>query len=179
MNLVSSEMPAWIQAIGSIVAIFIAIWIPYRANKNQIIEQKSKVALRRKNTLLLLLPILYSIKRTVFEFLEENDPEARDLFEEEIEQFNSNYFELIPHFSEKIQSLIDSDFDHCLLTEFCFKLFKAEEHLNENSYLQRRGYHAAWLNHKELFIEEAKNIYQLVEELIKNIEEINSEKKII
>lgn len=172
-------MPAWIQAIGSIVAIFIAIWIPYKTNKNQILEQKSKVELRRKNTLLLLLPILYSIKRTVFEFLEENNSEARDLFGKEIEQFNSNYFELIPHFSEKMQSLIDSDFDHSLLTEFCFQLFKAEEHLNENSYLQRRGYHAAWLNHKDLFIEEAKNIHQLAEKLIQNIEEINSEKIIV
>ncbi|MHA3080140.1 hypothetical protein [Acinetobacter sp. ANC 5502] len=172
-------MPAWIQAIGSIIAIFIAIYIPYKTSKNQIIEQKFKVELRRKNTLLLLLPILYLIKRTVSEFLEENNSETRDLFGEEIKEFNSNYFELIPHFSQKMQSLIDSDFDHSLLTEFCFQLFKAEEQLNENSYLQRRGYHAAWINNKDLFIEEARNIHQLVEELIQNIEEIHSERNIV
>jgi hypothetical protein len=177
MNPISNDMPAWIQAIGSILAILIAIWVPYKTNKNQIAEQKSKIELRRKNTLLLLLPILYSIKRTVFEFLEDNT-DAKDLFGEEIEVFNSNYFELIPHFSEQIKSLIDSDFDHNLLSEFCFQLFKAEDHLNENSYLQRRGYHSAWLNHKDLFIEEASNIHKLAKDLILDIENIHSKNQV-
>ncbi|HCK62852.1 MAG TPA: hypothetical protein DHW12_00675, partial [Acinetobacter radioresistens] len=172
------SMPAWIQAIGSIVGILIAIWVPYKTNKNQIEEQRYRIELRRKNTLLLLLPTLYLIKRTIFEFLEENNPNAKDLFGEDIEEFNSNYFELIPHFSEKIQSLMDSDFKHDLLTKFCFELFKAEEHLNENSYLQRRGYHIAWLNHQDLFIEEAKNLHVLLKNLIENIEEMNSHPKL-
>ncbi|WP_284879815.1 hypothetical protein [Acinetobacter variabilis] len=172
-----TDLPAWIQAIGSIVAILIAAWVPYQSNKNQLTIQNTSAELRRKNTLLLLLPTLYLIKRTIFEFLEENNPNTKDLFGDDIEEFNSNYFELIPHFSQKIQSLMDSDFKHDLLTRFCFELFKAEEHLNENSYLQRRGYHAAWLNHQDLFIEEAKNLHILVEKLIENIEEMNSQTK--
>ena len=174
MNFSSNELAAWIQAIGSIIAVFIAMWIPYKTNKSLILDQKLKIELRRKNTLLLLLPILYLIRRTVHEFLEENNPEARGLFDNEIEEFHSNYFELIPHFSNKLQSLIDSDFEHPLLTNLCFVLFQAEEHLNENSYLQRRGYHAAWINHKDLFIEEASTILNLIEELILSIESDNS-----
>ena len=53
MNFSSNELAAWIQAIGSIIAVFIAMWIPYKTNKSLILDQKLKIELRRKNTLLL------------------------------------------------------------------------------------------------------------------------------
>ena len=37
MNFSSNELAAWIQAIGSIIAVFIAMWIPYKTNKSLIL----------------------------------------------------------------------------------------------------------------------------------------------
>lgn len=167
-------LAAWVQAIGSIIAIFVAIWIPYsldERNKKQIAADKE---VRSRIIQASLLPNLYHIRSTTEEFLEENSGQPSFLgVDREPESFDSNFFRLAPEFANVVTIALDSGEIESDVTTLSVLLCKAQEMLSMCSKLQRNGYHAAWINNKSLFIETAKEINILSDKIIKQIENMH------
>jgi hypothetical protein len=71
----SSELAAWIQAIGSIAAIVVAIAVPAVINKNQrrlLADEKEE---RAKNAVLIIYPPIMDLSRSIDAFIEFNAPD--------------------------------------------------------------------------------------------------------
>lgn len=55
----SQDAPAWVQAVGSVLAIFVAIWVPW--NQNRLVQIKEK-EVEKKNAQLYSLELIHSLK---------------------------------------------------------------------------------------------------------------------
>jgi len=71
----ASEQAAWIQAIGSIVAIFVAIAVPFFSNRIRRNERVAEMNERSKNATLILYPTLLDLQRSLSRFVETNSAE--------------------------------------------------------------------------------------------------------
>lgn len=162
---------AWVQAIGSLLAISIAIWVPFKLNKLAFVQLAADRAARARIVQASLLPTLYRLRSTTSDFLEQESGEPSILgVTRESESFDSNFFELVPEFTSLLTLAVDSGSIQQDVTDLSALLFKTKELLSVNSRLQRDGYHAAWINHKDLFIEAARDLNALSGKIIGEIE---------
>lgn len=53
-----SEAAAWVQAIGSIIAIGVAVWVPFKIHSNETHKKESEIRLKGQATALLIQPLL-------------------------------------------------------------------------------------------------------------------------
>lgn len=166
-----AAVAAWVQAIGSIVAIAIAIWVPFKLNQISLAQLAADKAARARIVQTSLLPTLYRLRSTTADFIEQESGEPSFLgVDRESDSFDSNFFELVPEFTSLLTIAVDSGSIQQKLTGLSVLLFKTKEMLSDNSKLQRDGYHAAWINHKDLFIDAARNLNTLSSEIIRAIE---------
>ena len=162
---------AWVQAVGSLAAIGIAIWVPFELDRRARVKRMADEAARARLVQASLLPTLYRIRSTTADFLDEQSGNPSFLgVERKPADFDSDFFRLTPEFTGLLQVAIDSGKVKEDIAELSVMLFKTAEMLSENSKLQRDGYHAAWINHKDLFIEAATEINDLSEKIITAIE---------
>jgi hypothetical protein len=162
---------AWVQAIGSIVAIAIAIWVPFKINNLSLAQLAVDKAARARIFQASLLPTLYRLRSTTADFLQQESGEPSFLgVDRESDSFDSDFFELVPEFTNLLTIAVDSGSIQQQLTDLSVLLFKTKELLSENSKLQRDGYHAAWINHKDLFIDAARDLNTLSSNIIVSIE---------
>ena len=120
------------------------------------------------------LPNLYRLRSATAEFLEEHSGQPSVFgVEREPESFDSDFFKLVPEFTDMLAVAPDSGEIQGDVTTLSVLLFKANELLSENSKLQRDGYHAAWINHKDLFIGSAREINFLSVKIIRKIENMH------
>lgn len=168
-----TAMAAWVQAIGSIIAIGIAMWVPFKlANDSQKKQAAESTSLSRVIQVS-LLPDLYRLRSSTKDFLEFQSGE-RSFFgvDRNPEDFDDDFFSLVEEFTNILKIASKSGVIQEQLTELMCLVFRTNELLAENTRLQRDGYHAAWINHKDLFIEAAESINQLSHKVIINIESL-------
>lgn len=164
---------AWVQAIGGIIAIGIAIWVPFKlAKDSQKKQEAEKVSLSRVAQVS-LLPDLYRLRSSTKDFLDFQSGEKSFLgVDRSSEDFDDDFFSLVKEFANILKIVSESGLIQEQLIELMSIVFQTNELLAENTRLQRDGYHAAWINHKELFVESAKNINKLSDKVIVSIESL-------
>ena len=164
---------AWVQAIGSIIAIGIAIWVPFKLAKDlQKKQEAEKISLSRV-VQVSLLPDLYRLRSCTKDFLDFQSEEKSFLgVNRSPEDFNEDFFSLVKEYANILKIASKSGVIQEQLTELMSIVFQTNELLAENTRLQRDGYHAAWTNHKDLFIEAAENINELSDKVILSIESL-------
>lgn len=166
-----TAIAAWIQAIGSIGAIGIAIWVPFKLNKILALEIATDKTVRARVVQASLLPSLYRLRSTTADFLEQESGEPSFLgIDRDAESFDSNFFDLVPEFISLLTVAVDSGSIQQEIADLSILLFRTRELLSNNSKLQRDGYHAAWINHKDMFIEAATDLNSLATRIIVKIE---------
>lgn len=178
MDINTNTISSIIQAFSSVIALLIAVYIPISMDKKSKQRQEELDAQKEKNMKVALLPLLYELRSKSSDFIDENRPEHKDIYgnpiEIPLENFESDFWKLIPQFTNTllpnffISSLQDK------LTKLLGELFTVQDMLNQNSKLQRYGYHLAWANHKDLFLEKAKIIHSIANEIIQLIENENN-----
>ncbi|KVR77741.1 hypothetical protein WK24_02875 [Burkholderia vietnamiensis] len=89
----------------------------------------------------------------------------------EPESFDSDFFNLVPEVAGILALVTESGGVQKDVTELSILLFKTREELSFTTRLQRDGYHAAWINHKEIFVDAAKALNKLSDKIIGEIEQ--------
>ncbi len=164
---------AWVQAIGSIIAIGIAIWVPFKLAKESRYRQEINEAFLSKVVQISLLPKLYRLRSSTKDFLDLESGENSFLdVQRKPDDFDHDFFSLVPELADTLSFASKSGVIQEQLMEIAIVLFKTNELLAEITRLQRDGYHAAWVNNKEFFLEAAENISKLSDNFISNIESI-------
>lgn len=162
---------AWMQAIGSIIGIGIAIWVPYHMDhksRARLLEVERK---KQRHTQISLLPTLYELRSKTIDFLEQQSGMPSFLgVNREPSDFDSDFFSLTPKFIDILRIAPETGDIEKLLAKLSILLFQVKDNLEQNSKLQRDGYHTAWINYKDLFIESAQSIEELVGIIIRHIE---------
>ena len=164
---------AWVQAIGSIIAIGIAIWVPFKlAKDSQNKQEAEKISLSRVAQVS-LLPDLYRLRSSTKDFLDFQSGEKSFLgVDRSSEDFDDDFFSLVKEFANILKIAPESGLIQEQLIELMSFVFQTNELLAENTRLQRDGYHTAWINHKDLFVESAENINKLSDKVIVSIESL-------
>ncbi|MFT5121192.1 MAG: hypothetical protein ACI9MD_002295, partial [Psychrobacter glaciei] len=88
------------------------------------------------------------------------------------EDFDDDFFSLVKEFANILKIAPESGLIQEQLIELMSIVFQTNELLAENTRLQRDGYHTAWINHKDLFVESAENINKLSDKVIVSIESL-------
>lgn len=168
-KLAPSEQAAWVQAIGSLIAIAIAIAVPLlidHLNKRRIDKDKNS---RSKALALSILPDLYKLKASTTHFIDETlnlENEAP----REIDELHGNYFAHADDFKRILATMPDLGLYGAKLSDLVYLLFKAHEMLAVVTRLQTSGYHAAYINNLEEFVTFARDIDAATANLISSIE---------
>lgn len=113
------ELPAWVQAIGSIAAILVAIYVPWRQRQNSINDEKAKDAAKRLIIAAALYPALGQFQTMLHNLLHfaDRDFEARKQLPEdgirrpiEFDQFRQDLY-LLGELGHRINLIIGAH-DH-------------------------------------------------------------------
>lgn len=164
-----SEQAAWVQAIGSILAIGIAIAVPIYIdilNKRRVVKERKE---RSKILALSILRDLYALKVSTSYFLEESKNTTEIL---EIDELEGDYFQHLNKFQSFAEYATDLGLIGVNLSHLIYKLIQAVELLNWTARLQRGGHHQAYINNQDSFIEYAKEIHLIAEKIILMIDNI-------
>ena len=120
-----------------------------------------------------MLPDLYRLRSSTKDFLDFQSGEKSFLgVDRSPEDFDDNFFSLIKEYANILKIAPKSGVMQEQLTELMSIVFQTNELLAENTRLQRDGYHAAWINYKDLFIEAAERINELSDNVILSIESL-------
>ncbi|MBB5860225.1 hypothetical protein [Xanthomonas arboricola] len=98
--LTSSEWASWVQALGSILALAIAIAVPVaidklRHRKDELIAQQ-----RARNAAIGVLPVIHDLSRRASNFVEQTDEEAPP--ELDLHALDGDFFEALPKLMEAL-----------------------------------------------------------------------------
>lgn len=164
-----SEQAAWVQAIGSLIAIGIAIAVPLfidHLTKRRIDKEKN---LRSKALALSILPDLYKLRASTRHFIDEKtNPETEA--PREIDELNGDYFAHADNFKGILTAMPDLGLYGAKLSDLVYLLFRANEMIAAVTRLQTSGYHAAYINNLDEFVAFARSIDTATSELITAIE---------
>ena len=167
-----SEQASWVQAIGSIVAIVVAIIIPLRAHRlsqKEVLKEKQN---RARILTVLALPELYDLRAFIFGFSEEHSASEEDF---KIPYMPGKNLESL---TISFKSLIISTSELGAIGEklalLSANIFRINEEFEQIQRRQAGGYHAAYINLAPLIIEDLNSLVPLIDEIIKKIEEANS-----
>lgn len=170
-TLTLSEQAAWVQAIGSIIAIAVAIYIPLSIDKRNKATQKYDKEARAKAVAVSLLPSIYKLRDRssgfISEYTDQNSVMGEPL---EPDSFDSDYLSAIPEIIGILKVSPDTGTVQNKITELAFYLFKTDEAINNISKLQREGYHAAWINNLPFILEQTEKINKTTTNIIETIE---------
>ncbi|MDN7903141.1 hypothetical protein QZM18_03255 [Burkholderia diffusa] len=168
------DWPASIQAFGSIASLVVAsaaFWVPHKISKRALEQAAVDKTARSRIAQASLLPTLYRLRSATSDFLEEESGEPSFLgVRREAESFDSNFFDLVPEVAAILALAVESGSIQKDVTELSILLFKTKENLSSTTKLQRDGYHTAWINHKDIFIDAARALNTLSDKIIKEIE---------
>lgn len=158
----NQELAAWVQALGSVFAIFVAISIPLYLNYLE--QKKSKLALlqQKQKYFVILFPSLYRIRRYSREFLAKME-KHQDNPDNILHTLDSMYLKLIPVFSKELHIFVHSQIYDEDLTQLAFELFFCEEilhqHLSQPADDKKKA-------HQDEIVLHTERVYALCEQII-------------
>lgn len=163
----NQELAAWVQALGSVFAIFVAISIPLYLNYLE--QKKTDVALQqqRQKYFVILFPSLYRIRRYSQEFLARMQAH-QDNPENILHTLDSMYLKLIPVFSKELHIFVHSQIYDESLTQLAFELFFCEEILHRHLSQPENGKKIA---HQVEIVLHTEKVYTLCERIIEENEQ--------
>jgi type II secretory pathway component PulL len=162
----NQELAAWVQAVGSVIAIFVAIGIPLylkyleKKNTNKLLEtQKEKY-------FVILFPSLYRIRRYSSDFIQQIAKHENNA-ENIMHTLDSLYLNLIPVFSNELHIFVHSQIYDEDLNQLAFEFFYCEEilqqHLNQPIDQKKK-------QHQDQIVLHTQKAYELCEKIIKKNE---------
>lgn len=170
-DLTSSEQAAWVQAIGSIVAILVAVAVPTMMGWYQ---SKAKRRFRRErklNALLQILDPLSSLRVSLDEFYEtsasdydENNPVVS------IDPNQGDFQSLLPSMIASVSLLNDMDEFAPLMRNFLFQLIELDRYLKLIPAVERSGSPAFLRNNLEEIRAMIKGVIDQADVVLKKIE---------
>lgn len=163
----NQELAAWVQAVGSVFAIFVAISIPLYLNYLQQRRDNSVQDMQKQKFFVTLLPTLYRIRRYSNDFIEQMQVHTRST-ENILHQLETEYLELIPVFSQELHIFVHSQVYDEHLNQLAFELFHSEEVL-EQHLLQPED--KKQLKHQTSLMTHSQHIYHVSHRLIEHIEQ--------
>ncbi|WOE30770.1 MULTISPECIES: hypothetical protein [unclassified Acinetobacter] len=162
----NQELAAWVQAVGSVFAIFVAISIPLYLNHLEQKKAQYLLQIQKQKYFVLLFPSLYRIRRYSEDFLNqmvhhENNPENI------LHTLDSLYLNLIPVFAKELHIFVHSQIYDENLNQLAFELFFCEEILHQHL---SQPMDQKQLEHQKLIILHTKKVILLCQKLIEKNE---------
>ncbi len=127
----NQELAAWVQAIGSVFAIFVAISIPLYLNKLEQKKNQELLRIQKEKYFVILFPSLYRIRRYSHNFLTQMLKHEHNT-ENILHTLDSLYLELIPIFSKELHIFVHSQIYDEDLNQLAFEVFLCEEILHQH-----------------------------------------------
>lgn len=162
----NQELAAWVQAVGSVIAIFVAIFVPLYLNRLQQRRDLVLQNLQKQKYFVTLLPTLYRIQRYSQNFLDEiaAHPDKENNI---LHTLETEYLQLLPVFANELHIFVHSQIYDDVLNQLAFELFHAEEILAD---------YLSWPQHQHFaqqqrLVQHSQDILNLSTQLIQNIEQ--------
>lgn len=162
--ILNQELAAWVQAIGSVFAIFVAISIPLYLNYLEQKKDRISLKLQKQKYFVILFPSLYRIRRYSQEFLKAIG-EHEDNPENILHTLDSMYLGLIPVFAKELHIFVHSQIYDDDLNQLAFELFHCEEILHQH--LSQPADHKQKA-HQDQIVLHTKKVNRLCERIIRN-----------
>lgn len=162
----NQELAAWVQAVGSVIAIFVAISIPLYLNHLQQKRQQAEQRQQKQKYFLTILPTLYRIARYSDDFLQQIQAHSQNS-ENILQQLESEYLELIPVFAQELHIFVHSQIYDAKLNQLAFELFHSEEVLQQHLALPSKD---KQLSHQQRLVQHSAKIQKLSQNLIAQVE---------
>ena len=162
----NQELAAWVQAVGSVVAIFVAIAIPLYLNYLEKKNKKKLLEIQKQKYFVVLFPSLYRIRRYSLEFVQQIGKHQNNA-ENIMHTLDSLYLTLIPVFSNELHIFVHSQIYDEDLNQLAFEFFYCEEilqqHLNQPMDQKKK-------QHQDQIVLHTQKAYGLCEKIIKKNE---------
>lgn len=162
----NQELAAWVQAIGSVIAIFVAVAVPIYFDRKQRLDEQQTEANQKQKFFITLLPTIYQLRNTTFAFLQQFQAQQNHEMDA-IKTLESEYLNLIPVFAKELHIFVHSNIYDEQLNQLAFELFHSEEILSQH--LQRPS-EQKWIEHQQKLIQHAHKIDQFTSQIIQKIE---------
>lgn len=163
----NQELAAWVQAVGSVIAIFVAISVPLYLNHLELQRDRTLQNIQKQKYFVTLLPTLYRIKRYSDDFLiqmQQNKQSTENI----LHTLETEYLELIPVFAKELHIFVHSQIYDANLNQLAFELFHSEEILQQHLLL---AHDQKQIKHQDALIEHGQHIHRLSMTLIQQIEQ--------
>ena len=129
--ILNQELAAWVQAVGSVIAIFVAISVPLYLNHLSNKQEKNLQNVQKQKYFVTLLPTLYRIRHYSQDFLKQM--QQHQLSSEHLmHTLETEYLELIPVFAKELHIFVHSQIYDNSLNQLAFELFHSEEILRQH-----------------------------------------------
>lgn len=102
------DWPSWIQAIGTLVAIAIAILVPYCQRKNEVADRKEEKRLLRKSLALKFLPSAKESQRIAQEISDTDPKEIEDAILSTSHEFPFDDYKVPISLRENVEKFADA-----------------------------------------------------------------------
>lgn len=161
-NLKPSEQAAWVQAIGSVIAILVAVAVPavggwFKSRAEQRIRREKML-----NAVIQIFDQLSSLLVSLEEFyLKITIDYDSDGSRPSVDPHQGDFQSLMPSMITLISSLsLLNEMGHLApaMRKFLFKLIDLDRFLKIISTMQRNGFHAYWINNIDDIREKTKDV---------------------
>ena len=126
----NQELAAWVQAIGSMIAIFVAVAVPIYFDRQQRLDEQQTEANQKQKFFITLLPTIYQLRNSTFAFLQQFQQQNYEM--DAIKTLESEYLNLIPVFAKELHIFVHSNIYDEPLNQLAFELFHSEEILSQH-----------------------------------------------
>ena len=162
----NQELAAWVQALGSVIAIFVAVAVPLHFDRKQRLYEQQTLENQKQKFFITLLPTLYQLRNSTFAFLQEFQHQQKSEIDA-IKTLESEYLNLIPVFAKELHIFVHSNIYDEQLNQLAFELFHSEEILSQHL---RQPSEQKWIEHQRNLIQHAQQIKQFTSKIIEKIE---------
>ncbi|RKG34625.1 hypothetical protein [Acinetobacter tianfuensis] len=163
----NQELAAWVQAVGSVIAIFVAVAIPLYFDRKQRLNALQAEENQRQKFLITLLPTLYRLRDSTCHFLHEFQQQTQQEMNA-IQSLESDYLKLVPVFAKELHIFVHSNIYDEQLNQLAFELFHSEEIIS--SYLKKHS-QQLWPDLQKKLTQHAARIEQLTTCIIHKTEQ--------
>lgn len=177
-KLTPSEQAAWVQAVGSVVAILIAIAVPAMAAWFSSRKERARSRERMLNAAIRILDPISSLRVSLGEYYETSAPDydpADPIVS--IDPHEGDFQSLIPAVISSVSVLDDMGPLAPALRKFLFEIIDLDRFLKMIPALQRSGAHSSWINNRDDIRDQAKAAMNSADLVINGMRDLMSKGK--